>query len=84
MVQLNLLNRKVALEDYLTRSFWKYIHSNRLDKANKGAGGWHGAKGADFNIDKPGQEVIERTSIEVVRAEFVEARFTLSLPAQGL
>ncbi|KAJ3034404.1 hypothetical protein HDV00_005060 [Rhizophlyctis rosea] len=73
--------RRVALEHYITRAFHKYVRENRLDVANQG-GGWHGSKGADFNIDKPGQQVLERSSVDV-NVEYVEARFTVGLPAQG-
>jgi hypothetical protein len=74
-------SRKTAVEDYLTRSFWNYTHSQKLDVANKGSG-WHSSKGGDFNIDKPGQQVLERSSM-LICSEYVEARFTVSIPAQG-
>ncbi|KAJ1560378.1 hypothetical protein HK405_007313, partial [Cladochytrium tenue] len=74
-------SRKVALEDYLTRAFWNYIHTHRLDVANVGSG-WHASKGADINIDKPGQQVLERSAM-LITPDFVEARFTVALPAQG-
>ncbi|KAI8620474.1 hypothetical protein BC830DRAFT_1098921 [Chytriomyces sp. MP71] len=78
--------RKVALQDFLTRCFAEYISSNALNVSNAaaigGGGGWHAKKGADFGIDTPGQQVVERTCM-AVSEDFVEARFTLSLPAQG-
>ncbi|KAJ3300302.1 hypothetical protein HK104_002121 [Borealophlyctis nickersoniae] len=40
------------------------------------------SKGGDFNMDKPGQQVLERSAVDVT-PEFVEARFTVGLPAQG-
>ncbi|KAJ3130000.1 hypothetical protein HK100_008324 [Physocladia obscura] len=83
--QYGKLKSLIALEDYLTRSFWKHINSRNLNFANNsgdGTSGWHSNKGADFNIDKPGQQVLERTSM-LVNSDFIEARFTLSFPAQG-
>ncbi|KAJ3088588.1 hypothetical protein HK102_008406 [Quaeritorhiza haematococci] len=73
--------RRIALEHLLTQKFWSYVHKSRFDVANQG-GGWHGSKGGDFNIDKPGQQVLERSCMNVT-TEYVEARFTVSLPAQG-
>jgi hypothetical protein len=80
-------HRKKALADYLTRKFWTYVHNNQLNIANNNTGsggdsGWAGAKGGDINIDKPGQQVLERTSV-VITVNYVEARFTLGLPARG-
>jgi len=75
--------RATALADFLTRVF---IHNQdearRRGRQASGGGGWHGEKGGEISIDRPGQHVLERTSI-VVNPEYVEARFTLSLPAQG-
>ncbi|KAJ3040773.1 hypothetical protein HK097_002473 [Rhizophlyctis rosea] len=73
--------RRIALEHYITRAFWNFVHSEQLDVAHKNTG-WSGSKGADFNIDKPGQQVLERSSVDISR-EYVEAKFTLGLPAQG-
>ncbi|KND00312.1 uncharacterized protein SPPG_09212 [Spizellomyces punctatus DAOM BR117] len=75
--------RRVALEDYITRQISTHVRSNKLHTpSNAGGGGWHGPKGADINIDTPGQQVLERTSLSITPA-FVEARLTIGLPAQG-
>ncbi|KAI8808626.1 hypothetical protein BJ742DRAFT_771977 [Cladochytrium replicatum] len=73
--------RRVALEDYLTRQMCKNLSAKNLDVA-RGMGGWHGSKGGNFSMDTPGQQVLERSSINVT-SEYIEARLTLSLPAQG-
>jgi predicted ABC-class ATPase len=73
--------RNIALCDFLTRIFFTRCFSGGLDQA-QGGGGWSGAKGGDIGIDKPSQHVLQRTSV-VVSAHYVEARFTVSLPAQG-
>lgn len=36
-------------------------------------GGWHGEKGGEIQMDRPGQHVLERTSV-VVTDKYVEAR----------
>ncbi|RKO90908.1 hypothetical protein BDK51DRAFT_52029 [Blyttiomyces helicus] len=74
-------NRRISLEDYLTRRFWEYVHKMKLDVGNPG-GSWGSNKGADFNIDKPGQQVLERSSMSVSE-DYIEARFTIGLPARG-
>ena len=52
-----------------------------LDQASVG-GGWHGSKGGDIKIDAPTQHVVERSSV-VSTKEWVEARLSVALPAQG-
>jgi len=59
--------RRVALEDYLTRCFHRVCS--------------RGGK-RDVGIDRPGQEILERTAMRVT-AERVEARITVGLPAKG-
>ena len=59
--------RRVALEDYLTRCFLRACSN----------GGQR-----DVGIDRPGQEILERTAMRVT-AERVEARITVGLPAKG-
>ena len=68
-------SRETALRDYVTRAFF--------DAAMKhGRGGRGTGKSGLLTIDRPGQEILERTSIFVTR-EFVEARFVMGLPAFG-
>jgi predicted ABC-class ATPase len=67
--------RKIALEDFLTRNF--YREARKTVKGKRGTG--HSGLLA---IDKPSQEVLMRTAL-VVKEEFVEARFVVGLPARG-
>ncbi|MCX6354678.1 MAG: ABC-ATPase domain-containing protein [Candidatus Aureabacteria bacterium] len=67
--------REVALEDYLTRRF--YTLSSRARGGSRGTGG-----SGLISIDKPPQEVFERTSV-FVRENEIEARFVVGLPARG-
>jgi predicted ABC-class ATPase len=67
--------RAIALQDFLTRQFDKAIRA--FVKGVRGIGG-----SGRIAIDRPGQEVLERTSC-TVDTEKVEARFTAGLPAAG-
>lgn len=67
--------RKTALEDFLTRAFSKAI--GQVAKGGRGTG-----KSGLISIVKCGQEIIKRTSV-VVNRDFVEARFSVGLPAAG-
>jgi len=69
------LIRKVALEDYLTRTFSKSI--KEIAKSFRGSG-----KSGSINILACSQQVLPRTSL-LVNESFVEARFTMGLPARG-
>jgi predicted ABC-class ATPase len=68
-------SREVALRDYVTRAF--YSASRKFCKGRRGTG-----KSGIISIDRPGQEVLERTSA-FVTAEYVEMRFIMGLPAFG-
>jgi len=59
--------REVALSDYLTRIF--YRKSKRFTRGGRGSG-----KSGVLQIDRPGQEVLERTSMKI-NEEYLEARF---------
>ncbi len=68
-------SRGIALRDYITRAF--------LGAAKKyGKGGRGTGKSGLLTMDKPGQEILERTSLFVAE-DFVEARFVMGLPAFG-
>eukprot|EP01025_Chloroclados_australasicus_P018534 TRINITY_DN1977_c0_g2_i1.p1 TRINITY_DN1977_c0_g2~~TRINITY_DN1977_c0_g2_i1.p1 ORF type:complete len:661 (+),score=86.16 TRINITY_DN1977_c0_g2_i1:110-1984(+) len=73
--------RRIALADFLTRTFGLAVSRAGGDIRRDG-GGFHGAKGGDMTIDLPGQNVIERTSV-LITEQYVEARFTIGLPASG-
>jgi len=67
-------SRRIALADFLTRAF---------DAASSQVSGRRGSgKSGLIAIDRPGQQVLERTSA-LVDEETVEARFVAGLPASG-
>lgn len=68
-------SREIALRDFLTRKFYSAI--KKISKGKRGSG-----KSGIISIDKPGQEILERTSV-IVKREFVEVRFSVGLPAFG-
>jgi len=68
-------SREIALRDYLTRKFYENIELYSL--GNRGSG-----NSGQIGIDKPGQEILERTSV-VITHLYAEARFTAGLPAIG-
>jgi predicted ABC-class ATPase len=68
-------SREIALRDFLTRRFFEA--ARKFTKGNKGTG-----KSGVILIDRPGQEILERTSA-FVADDYVEARFVMGLPAFG-
>jgi predicted ABC-class ATPase len=68
-------SREAGLRDFLTRRFSE--SSKRFCKGNRGTG-----KSGLILIDRPNQEILERTSI-FVSDEYAEARFIMGLPAFG-
>jgi predicted ABC-class ATPase len=68
-------SREIALRDYITRAF--FDASKRYGKGGRGTG-----KSGLLTIDRPGQEILERTSVFVAK-DCVEARFVMGLPAFG-
>ena len=67
--------RRVALQDFLIREVHHAIH--KICQGNRGIG-----KSGLVAIDAGGQEVLERTAM-VVTSQWIEARLSLGLPAQG-
>jgi len=67
--------RRMAFEDFLTRSVERALRS--AVKGNRGSGG-----SGRIEIQRTSQVVLPRTSM-VVEPGFVEARMTVGLPAQG-
>lgn len=67
--------RKIAFGDFLTRAFRDAIRQHA--KLHRGTG-----HSGEFRIDCGGQEVLERNSI-VLGEDWIEARFTVGLPAAG-
>ena len=68
-------SREIALRDYLTRRF--YDACRKYSSGNRGTG-----KSGMISIDRPSQEILERTSAFVTKRH-VEARFVMGLPAFG-
>jgi predicted ABC-class ATPase len=68
-------SREVALRDFITRRFLDA--SRRFCRGSRGTG-----KSGIILIDRPRQEILERTSVFVTE-EYVEARFVMGLPAFG-
>src|ERR671911_1072151 len=67
--------RRVALEDFLTRSVEREIRS--VVRGNRGSGG-----SGRIEIQRTSQVVLPRTSM-VVEPGYVEARMAVGLPARG-
>jgi len=67
--------RRIALEDCLTRHF--YRQARKVARGQRGTG--HSGLLA---IDRPSQEVLMRTAL-VINKDWVEARFVVGLPARG-
>ncbi|KAI9905520.1 hypothetical protein PsorP6_013879 [Peronosclerospora sorghi] len=74
--------RNVALCDYLTRRFATSARNWGAD-AKTVSTSWHGVKGGEISIDTPGQHVLERTSVNILREGAIEARVRINLPARG-
>ena len=67
--------RRIALQDFFIRGVHQTIR--QVCQGNRGIG-----KGGMIAVDVGGQEVLERTAM-VVTAQWIEARLSLGLPAQG-
>jgi predicted ABC-class ATPase len=67
--------RRVAFEDFLTRSVERAIR--RLVRGNRGSGG-----SGRVEIQQTSQVVLSRTSM-IVTPDYVEARMAVGLPARG-
>lgn len=73
--------RRVALADYLLRTVYDACTSKRYDQ-RLSSGGWSGGKGGQIEVDEPGQQVLERTAVQI-DDEGIEVRFLVGLPARG-
>ncbi len=67
--------KEVALRDFFARQF--YHSCVKISKGRRGTG-----QSGIITIAKPGQAILERSSI-VINSNFVEARFFIGLPASG-
>ena len=68
--------RRLAVADFLARAFAKAVSVNCTGRRGSLTGG-------DLKIDAGGQQVIERTAVNIAADGAVEARFTINLPAHG-
>ena len=68
-------SRRVGLCDFLTRVFHK--NCQHYSRGKRGTG-----KSGQITIDRPAQEILETTAMQVTE-QYVEARFFMGLPAQG-
>ncbi len=67
-------SRRIGLADFLLRRFYRLAVS-----ASKLCGS---GKSGIITIDRPGQEILERTAV-IVTQKSIEARFAVGLPARG-
>ncbi|MGA1821214.1 MAG: ABC-ATPase domain-containing protein [Thermoplasmatota archaeon] len=67
--------RRIALRDYLTRTFCSSASKNARGRRGLGSSGL-------IQMDRPGQEILDRSSFMILD-DHVEARFVMGLPAQG-
>ena len=68
-------DKNIAVSDFLTRNFYREIQKSGNDSAGTGGSG-------RIFIDRCGQEILERTSV-LIRADKVEVRFEMGMPARG-
>ena len=82
-VLLSNKTRSVAMADFLSRHMCELISQGGADQRSGGSG-WSGAKGGELRMEKPGQAVLERTSVQInTIQQCIEARFEVGLPASG-
>lgn len=75
--------RQVAVRDYLTRQFAQAVRTAGGDiRAGGNGSSWASTKGGEMHVDTPGQTVLERSSV-LITPDYIEARFTVALPAAG-
>lgn len=72
---LDSKNKKIAVSDFLTRIFEESIRK-QIKAADRNS------KNIKIMIDRPGQEILERTSV-VINGQELEVRFEVGLPAAG-
>ena len=58
--------REVALRDLIARRFARDARQAGADQRTE-TGGWHGGKGGEISIDGPGQFVLDRSAVVVMR-----------------
>lgn len=72
---VNSKEQRIAVSNYVSRSFNHSIHKHVSGRAGSG-------KSGVVQIDSGGQEVLERSCVSI-RPEMLEIRFSMGLPASG-
>ena len=67
--------KRTALSDLMARRFWESCRMYAKGSSDGNLGGM-------ISIPRPGQEILERSSV-VISSAFIEVRFKISLPAAG-
>lgn len=75
------MHRNIALADYLTRALHEQCSTRGYD-TKLASGGWSGGKGGQIEVEAPGQQVLERTSV-IITSSSIEVRLLIGLPARG-
>ncbi|WFC99081.1 hypothetical protein MYAM1_001818 [Malassezia yamatoensis] len=73
--------RKIALADYLLRVLYTNCTEKKYNQ-RLASSGWSGGKGGQLEVDRPGQQVLERSAV-VVGDDAIEIRLVVGLPARG-
>ena len=73
-------SRAVALADYVCRVAVQTISEVKADQ--KAKGNWHEGKGGELRMEPPSQNMLLRTSCQVLKDDIV-LRFCVGLPARG-
>ena len=68
-----MFDRRTALCDYIAREVWARLERVLPQARGNGSGGWAGEKGGEVSVDRPGQEVLERSSVVITPAEEEDA-----------
>ncbi|KAI0674028.1 hypothetical protein C8Q78DRAFT_1076971 [Trametes maxima] len=81
--------RTIALCDYLARHVCNVLDTQCPALREEQSSGWAAEKGGQVTVDRPGQQVLERTVVVLIAPEEsgldpgIELRFCVGLPAQG-
>ena len=67
--------KRTALSDLIARRFWESCRTYAKGNSDGNVGGM-------ISISRPGQEIMERSSV-VISDTFIEVRFKISLPSAG-
>jgi predicted ABC-class ATPase len=73
---LSTKTREVAFRDFLARAFAAAVDA--IGPGRRGSG-----RSGQIAVARPGQEVLERSSVVVAPESAIEVRFTVGLPARG-